>query len=84
MNKGVLVAKWGQFQFLDLNHKPPKNNFLFFNKKNLILNLRNKITQQNASIVNKTNFFSNIAMKFKKKKISQLPSNDGRCGYKEI
>jgi len=53
----MLVAKWGQFQFLDLNHKPPKNKFLRFNKKTLTLNLRNKITQHNASIINKTNLF---------------------------
>jgi len=32
VDKGVLVAKWGQFQSLDLNHKPSKKKFLFFNK----------------------------------------------------
>jgi hypothetical protein len=69
----VLVAKWGQFKSLDLNHKPPKNKFLFFNKKNLILNLKNKITQQNASIANKSNLFSSIAMKKNSKK-NPIPS----------
>jgi hypothetical protein len=39
VDKGVLVAEWGQFQSLDLNDKPSKNKLLFFNKKNLTLKL---------------------------------------------
>jgi hypothetical protein len=77
VDKGMLVVEWGQFQFLDLNHKPPKNKFLLFNKKNLI----NKITQQNVDITNKTNFFSGITKKASFFLIPHLPSNDERCEY---
>jgi len=54
------MVEWGQFQYFNLNHKlnPQKISF------SLTLNLRNKITQQNACIANKTNFFSGITMKF--------------------
>ncbi len=79
----MLVVEWGQFQYLDLNHKPLKNKFLFFNKKDLTLNLINKITQQNASIAKKSNLFFGIRMKNIQKQIPQLPSFDEWGGYNE-
>jgi hypothetical protein len=64
MDKGVLVAEWGQFQSWDLNHKPPKNNFLLFNQKTLTLNLINK--SHNKMKVLQTRPSSFQVLKYKK------------------
>ncbi len=51
------------FNFWIWNTNSQKTSFYILIKETITLNLKNKITQQNASIANKVDFFSSIVMK---------------------